>query len=86
MLKPVNFFCTAPGARAVSLVGDFNHWDPTANTMAKGPDGAWYAQVPLHHGHHQYCFLVDGHPVLDPKAQGVARNARGERVSLMSVS
>ena len=86
MLKPVNFFCSAPDAAAVSVVGDFNHWNPKMNLMKQGPDGAWHAQVPLHHGHHHYYFLVDGQPKLDPRAQGVARNERNERVSLMSVS
>lgn len=86
MHKPVNFFCTAPEAQAVSVVGDFNGWDPQANAMRQGPDGGWHAQVPLHHGHHQYAFWVDGALRLDPKAQGVAFNDRRERVSLMSVS
>jgi hypothetical protein len=40
----------------------------------------------LTHGHHQYLFLVDGQPVLDPKASGIARNDRNERVSLIAVS
>jgi hypothetical protein len=54
--------------------------------MQKQPDGAWFLQVPLHHGHHHYRFLVDGTPTLDPRAQGIARDAKGERVSLLSVS
>jgi len=35
--------------------------------MRRQPDGGWVLQVPLHHGHHLYQFLVDGTPVLDPK-------------------
>jgi hypothetical protein len=42
--------------------------------------------VPLHHGHHQYAFLVDGQMVLDPHAHGVARDRRGHKVSLLAVS
>ena len=86
MRKPVNFFCHAPGARRVAVIGDFNRWDPTQNLMAAMPDGSWHLQIPLHHGHHRYLFLVDGTPTLDPKAQGVARNEQNQRVSLMSVS
>lgn len=86
MRKPVNFFCHAPGARTVAVVGDFNSWDPAANLMVQMPDGSWHLQIPVHHGHHQYLFLIDGQPTLDPRAQGVARNAKNERVSLMSVS
>lgn len=86
MRKPVNFFCHAPSAAAVMVVGDFNEWDPRANPMRQGPDGAWHVQVPVYHGHHRYVFLVDGVPTLDPRAQGVSRNDRNERVSLLAVS
>src|SRR5512140_3445884 len=71
--KPVNFACWAPGARQVSLIGDFNDWQPTATPMKKQPDGAWTVQVSLSHGHHRYLFLVDDQAQLDPRAQGVAR-------------
>ena len=82
----VTFFCHAPGAERVCLVGDFNEWQSTANPMQRMPDGNWLASLELTHGHHQYLFLVDGRPVLDPKASGIARNDRKERVSLVAVS
>jgi hypothetical protein len=40
----------------------------------------------LHHGHHQYVFIVDGQPILDPRAHGVARDPAGKKVSLLAVS
>lgn len=86
MSKPVNFVCVAPTAKQVCLTGDFNNWDPSGLPMQRQPDGAWFLQVPLHHGHHQYRFLVDGATVLDPRAQGIARDAKGEKVSLIAVS
>lgn len=86
MAKPVNFVCVAPGAKEVQLSGDFNGWDPVSHPMHKQPDGAWFLQVQLHHGHHQYQFLVDGTPTLDPRAQGIALNQNGEKVSLIAVS
>lgn len=86
MAKPVNFICMAPTARQVTLIGDFNDWDPAAYPMKRQPDGAWLLQVPLHHGHHHYQFLVDGKPTLDAKAQGIARNEKNEKVSLIAVS
>ena len=86
MRKPVNFVCCAPQATSVCLIGDFNEWDASAHPMLRQPDGAWLIQVPLHHGHHQYRFLVDGKPELDPRASGVARDRAGERVSLIAVS
>lgn len=84
--KPVNFICVAPDARHVSVVGDFNQWDAAAHPMKRQPDGAWFAQVGLTHGPHHYQFCVDGKLVLDPRAQGIARNARNERVSLITIS
>ena len=86
MLKPVNFVCNAPDARHVSLVGDFNDWDATAYPMKRQPDGAWLIQIPLNHGHHHYQFLVDGKPILDPRAQGEARKEENGKVSLLAVS
>jgi 1,4-alpha-glucan branching enzyme len=84
--KPVNFICVAPGANRVHLVGDFNDWDPEAYPMKRQSDGAWLIQIPLPHGHHHYQFLVDGKPMLDPKAQGVARNEQDGKVSLLAIS
>src|ERR1700733_14620817 len=84
--KPVNFYCAAPAAQSVYLVGDFNGWDPTSHPMRRHADDWWFIEVQLPHGHHQYRFLVDGKPVLDPRGLGVARNERDERVSLLAVS
>jgi 1,4-alpha-glucan branching enzyme len=85
-LRAINFICNAPQAHSVSLVGDFNHWDPKANPMTQMPDKAWFLQMELKHGHHRYAFLVDGVLTLDPHAQGITRNDKGERVSLVPVS
>ena len=85
-LKPINFYCHAPEAAAVFIIGDFNDWNPTAHPMERQYDGTWLTQVPLNHGHHHYLFLVDGKPVLDPRAQGIGRNELNEKVSLIAVS
>jgi 1,4-alpha-glucan branching enzyme len=86
MAKPINFVCVAPQAQQVHLSGDFNDWDPTAHPMKRQPDGNWLVQVNLNHGHHHYRFLVDGKPVLDPRAQGIARDHEGAKASLLAVS
>jgi len=62
------FFCDAPQAEKVLLVGDFNDWNPRATPMARQPDGRWMASLELTHGYHEYLFLVDGKPMLDPNA------------------
>jgi 1,4-alpha-glucan branching enzyme len=85
-LKPIPFACNAPDAQAIFLAGDFNNWSETSHPMQRQIDGAWQLMVPLNHGHHHYVFVVDGKHVLDPRASGVARNQKGERVSLIGVS
>jgi 1,4-alpha-glucan branching enzyme len=86
MSKPINFVCVAPSAKQVYLTGEFNGWSPESHRMQRQPDGAWLLQVALHHGHHQYRFIVDGKAVLDPRAYGVARDRQGELASLIAVS
>jgi 1,4-alpha-glucan branching enzyme len=85
-LRAVNFMCNAPEAKSVSIVGDFNSWNPSAHPMKQMADKGWHRQVELKHGHHRYAFLVDGVLALDPLAQGITRNDKGERVSLVPVS
>lgn len=81
-----NFTFYAPDAKQISIIGDFNQWDSSVNQMTPQPGGYWSAQVLLHHGHHRYQFLVDGVPTLDPKAQGIVRNDKNERASLIAIS
>ena len=86
MVKPVSFILMAPEARSVSVVGDFNQWDSAANPLNRRIDGGWSALIELPHGHHRYQFLVDGHPTLDPRGQGVSYLNWNERASLIAVS
>ncbi len=85
-LRAMNFICIAPQAQSVSLVGDFNQWDPKAHPMKQMQDQAWMLTKELKHGHHRYAFIVDGQLTLDPRGQGITRNDKGERVSLVPVS
>jgi 1,4-alpha-glucan branching enzyme len=86
VLHLVDFICRAPQAKSVCLVGDFNQWQPTAHPMTRMPDGGWVLRMELPHGHHQYLFLVDGTPTLDPNAMGKVRNESNEVVSLIAIS
>ena len=85
-LRAINFICNAPHAKTVSLVGDFNQWNQATHAMKQMPDRCWLLTVELKHGHHRYAFLVDGVLTLDPYAQGITRNDKGERVCLVPVS
>ena len=83
-LKPTNFYCDATSAKSVQIAGDFNQWHPVP--MHQRVDGWWFIQILLPHGHHQYHFLVDGQPTLDPQASGTARDDDNHPVSLVAVS
>lgn len=64
----VRFVYVAPGATSVSLVGDFNQWNPVAKPLRRLGDGTWITDVPLPPGRYAYAFVVDGKVVVDPAA------------------
>jgi 1,4-alpha-glucan branching enzyme len=86
MAKPVSFSFIAPQAQRVTVVGDFNQWNPNAHPMTRQPDGGWMTKVDLPHGHHRYVFMVDEEFTLDPRASGTTRLDENTRVSLIAVS
>ena len=53
------FVLVAPQAASVSLVGDFNDWDPARSPMQTA-HGVWATVVPLAPGRYRYAFLVNG--------------------------
>ncbi len=60
-LIEVRFMLSAPDARAVTLVGDFNDWRTDDLTLSDPDhDGVWTLTLPLPPGHHTYQFVVDG--------------------------
>jgi 1,4-alpha-glucan branching enzyme len=43
----VNFAVWAPNARQVSVIGDFNRWNPGSNTLGlRGATGVWEGFLP----------------------------------------
>src|SRR4051794_17993970 len=55
----VRFGVWAPHAHAVSVVGDFNHWQPEANPMEKEDEfGIWTAFIPGVRESAAYKYLV----------------------------
>ena len=56
-------------AESVTLVGDFNGWQPTATPLARLASGLWTVTTPLAPGRHVYAFMIDGTLVMaDPRA------------------
>src|SRR5437899_9088351 len=75
--RMTQFAFRAPTARQVSLVGEFNNWDPKAGRMHKGPDGVWHLSVALKPGRYEYRFLADELWRDDPAAQQKTANSMG---------
>ena len=50
----------APNAQAVSVVGDFNYWDPASAPMTRDWDGYWTAVVPFVQHGQVYKYAVTG--------------------------
>jgi hypothetical protein len=69
IVLPVRFSVVAPRAAQVSIVGDFNHWNPTTLPMRRSADGhTWEIEVKLPVGRYSYAFLIDGAFAPDPAA------------------
>jgi hypothetical protein len=65
----VRFAVVAPAAQRVSVVGDFNGWDPQATPLVRSRDGStWTTMLPMSAGRHTYAFVIDGDVVPDPAA------------------
>jgi hypothetical protein len=82
--RSVEFVLAAPAARRVSLVGDFNRWDPEIIPLRRDPaSGTWRIAVNLPPGRHLYAFVVDGDFVADPAAPRAAASEFGTNSVVM---
>jgi hypothetical protein len=81
----VHFQIDAPSARRVSLVGDFDGWNPSAIPMRRSGSGAWIIDVQLPAGRHAFAFSVDGHLTIDPTAALAADDNFGVPSSVVVV-
>jgi hypothetical protein len=67
---PQQFVFENANARRISVVGDFNKWNPASASMTRSPEGRlWSVIIPIVPGRHVYGFMVDDSLfVLDPRA------------------
>ena len=86
-LVAVQLVFDAPRARTVSVVGDFNDWQPAAAPMRRLEAGQpWTAVVMVAPGRHAYAFLVDGTTwTADPRAPRAADGDFGKPGSVLFV-
>ena len=78
--ETVFFTLDDPNARSVSVVGDWNHWDPAAQPL-KLKDGLWRVSISLKKGAvYFYNFLIDGKTwITDPSQLTVSEDSFGKK-------
>jgi hypothetical protein len=59
-LQEIRFSITADTASRVSLVGDFNDWNPAGTPLQRTATGEWSVTLPLAPGSYRFSFLLDG--------------------------
>ena len=76
----VRFALYAPGKRFVSLIGDFNGWNPTSHFMNVTTDGTWWIDMAITPGTYRYQYRIEGDRVVgDPYAHEVSwRDSSGK--------
>lgn len=74
-----------PGARIISLVGDFNGWNPEHDLMKRGSDGIWRLEKRLSAGTYRYKFIVDGEWLPDVYNPESASDSAGDICSIIKV-
>jgi 1,4-alpha-glucan branching enzyme len=74
----VPFSLDAAEARTVSVVGDFNQWDPHANVLQKD-NNIWHTEILLKKGNtYLYNFLIDGEKwITDPTRMNTINDSFG---------
>jgi len=85
--RAVEIVFTAPQAASVTIVGDFNGWDPLRTQLVRaGHEGLWRARLTLAPGVYQYSFVLDGTAwVSDPLAKSMLDDGFGGKNSVIIV-
>ncbi|MDQ3810147.1 MAG: isoamylase early set domain-containing protein [Chloroflexota bacterium] len=86
-VRAVQFVLVAPSAAHVSVVGDFNDWDPRATPLHPvAGGGVWSVTVPLPPGRYEYAFVVDSTTWLaDPSAPPTTADNFGSPSSVITI-
>lgn len=76
-----------PGAKSVSVAGDFNGWNPGQTQLERSEGGLWTATIPLKPGRYQYMFVIDGKQwIADPLAAEGAVDGFGSQNAVLDIS
>ena len=85
-LLPVHFEFNHPTALSVCVAGTFNNWQATTKSMHRFGNGRWLAETTLAPGTYEYCLVVDGQWMPDPRVRETVPNPFGGRNSVLKVA
>ncbi len=74
-----------PNASIISIVGDFNSWNPEHDIMKRGNDGIWRLEKRLPSGVYRYKFIIDGEWLPDLFNPESASDSAGDICSIIKV-
>jgi hypothetical protein len=81
-----DFVITAGEAKEVYLVGDFNNWAVTPESLLwQKEQGVWEKRLFLEPGRYRYKFLVDGRWTTDPNNDILEPNPYGGHDSVLDI-
>jgi 1,4-alpha-glucan branching enzyme len=83
--KKIQFIIDAVDAKKVSLVGEFNNWNPDADPMQIDKNGKWTKTKMLSPGNIEYKFWVDGQWIQDPENMRTCPNCFGTLNNVVKV-
>lgn len=83
--KKIQFSLKAVEAKKVSLVGEFNNWNPDADPMQRDENKTWTKAKMLSPGNIEYKFWVDGEWVQDPENLWACPNCFGTQNNVVNV-
>lgn len=84
--REIDFTVSAPNAREIYLVGDFNHWKINEESrFARLEDGKWVKKMGLEPGRYRYKFVVDGEWTIDLDNKDREQNAFGTFDSIIKL-
>jgi 1,4-alpha-glucan branching enzyme len=83
--KKIQFIIEAVNAKKVSLVGEFNNWNPDADPMQIDKNGKWAKTKMLSPGNIEYKFWVDGQWIQDPENMRTCPNCFGTLNNVVKV-
>lgn len=84
-VKYRKFYLTAPGAKKVELLADFNRWGKDPIVLKPYRKGYFETSVALTGGEYKYVFSVDGKDTLDPMNKDRQTLADGREICIKTV-